>query len=285
MTIRGCVLLLVTMPVFASYAGTIELKNDDFVSGATATFQAGFVVNEVAAVRLVPPVACPCTVTSVSLLFGGSSQTRQMGLQIWDDSSGGASPGILLFDGDVTLTGSNINFQQIDLLTSPVTVSGPFRVGLRFNHSGTPTVATDQDGTINATANFILANVGGLVWFPSALLGVSGDFIIRANIEGLGTDSDGDGIGDDLDNCIDVSNPSQLDTNEDEIGNACDPDVAEPNDCIVNFLDFSVYSNNFLSTGDLATDNNGDGVTNFVDLAVFTEYFLNPPGPSALGCN
>jgi MYXO-CTERM domain-containing protein len=42
-------------------------------------------------------------------------------------------------------------------------------------------------------------------------------------------DSDGDGVGDDDDNCPDVDNPGQADEDGDGIGNACD-DVDEPDD-------------------------------------------------------
>ena len=38
--------------------------------------------------------------------------------------------------------------------------------------------------------------------------------------------SDGDGVPDDFDNCINVANPDQLDSDGDLIGDACDP---EPN--------------------------------------------------------
>ena len=38
-----------------------------------------------------------------------------------------------------------------------------------------------------------------------------------------GTDTDGDGIGDDVDNCPNVSNPDQLDGDGDGAGDACEP--------------------------------------------------------------
>ncbi|MFC1800628.1 hypothetical protein ACFLYT_01085, partial [Nanoarchaeota archaeon] len=41
-------------------------------------------------------------------------------------------------------------------------------------------------------------------------------------------DSDGDGVGDDVDNCVDDANPDQEDNDGDGIGNVCDPDTLYP---------------------------------------------------------
>ena len=98
-------------------------------------------------------------------------------------------------------------------------------------------------------------------------------------------DFDGDGVVDSADNCTLVANVDQLDTDGDFIGNICDPDVAVPNDCAVNFLDLNMYKANFFMSGDLDTDNNGDGQTNFLDLNIVKGFFFGPPGPSAIGCN
>ncbi|MEM7082092.1 MAG: hypothetical protein AAF465_05120 [Pseudomonadota bacterium] len=92
-------------------------------------------------------------------------------------------------------------------------------------------------------------------------------------------DTDGDDVNDSIDNCTLVANPTQLDTDGDRIGNRCDADFNQ--DCIVNFLDLSIFSDLFLGTGN-AGDLNEDGVTNFLDLALFQDLFLLAPGPSNL---
>lgn len=91
-------------------------------------------------------------------------------------------------------------------------------------------------------------------------------------------DTDGDGVFDNQDNCTQVSNASQLDVDGDGFGNACDTDFN--NDNVTNFLDLSLFANDFQSTGVLVTDVNGDGVVNFIDLVAVRDYYLQPPGPS-----
>jgi uncharacterized protein (TIGR03382 family) len=44
------------------------------------------------------------------------------------------------------------------------------------------------------------------------------------DVPGLAPDSDGDGVLDDIDNCDDVDNPDQTNSDDDELGDLCDPD-------------------------------------------------------------
>ncbi|MCP5128559.1 MAG: thrombospondin type 3 repeat-containing protein [Pseudomonadales bacterium] len=91
-------------------------------------------------------------------------------------------------------------------------------------------------------------------------------------------DADSDGIADNSDNCTLVANASQLDTDGDGIGNACDADLN--NDCIVNFIDLARMKSVFFGT-DADADLNGDGVVNFIDLVVMRLMFFGAPGPAA----
>ena len=254
------------------------LQNDGFFSGALANFQGGFIAGEIAAARFVPQGSCPCLLTGVTLLFGGSSSTQEMGLRVWDDTAGNDIPGFELFSGSVSLTGSNVNLQQIDLSLAPVVINGPFRVGLEFGHAGFPSVASDLDGTINAAANFILADIGVLFWFQSATLGVSGDFIIRASLDSL-ADADADGVPDNADNCTQRANADQRDTDGDAFGNVCDLDLN--NDCVVNAADLGIFRSVYF-TADADADTNGDGVVNTLDLGALKSLFFQPPGPTGL---
>lgn len=180
----GAALLLGLLPAAVASAQAVELRIDGFESGQPAFFQSGFAAGETGAVRLTPPSGlCPCRVQRVTLLFGGVDAVQQVNVLIWDDPDGFANPGLLLFDGTALLTGlaTASAFAEVDLTSGNVIVTGPFRVGIEFVHSGLPSIARDADGTIDAANNFIFST--GLGWVQSALLGLTGDWIIRATVE------------------------------------------------------------------------------------------------------
>ncbi|MFK7887552.1 MAG: hypothetical protein AB8G16_11885 [Gammaproteobacteria bacterium] len=94
----------------------------------------------------------------------------------------------------------------------------------------------------------------------------------------LAADTDGDGVDDTVDNCSQLANPDQRDTNGDGFGNACDTDLND--DMIVNFIDLGILRTVFFSTDEDA-DINGDGTVNIVDLGAMRTQFFSPPGPGA----
>ncbi|MFK8014866.1 MAG: thrombospondin type 3 repeat-containing protein [Gammaproteobacteria bacterium] len=101
-----------------------------------------------------------------------------------------------------------------------------------------------------------------------------------------GLDVDGDGVPDDIDNCVDVANPTQLDTNGDGFGNACDADI-DNDGFITNFGDLGLlrlafFSNPSTPNWNPDADFNGDNIVNFIDLGIMRSYFFGPPGPIAL---
>ncbi len=95
----------------------------------------------------------------------------------------------------------------------------------------------------------------------------------------LEADSDGDGVADNLDNCVHVGNANQRDTDSDGFGNACDADLN--NDCIINVVDLGLIKSVFFTSADDA-DFNGDGVVNVLDLGIMKSSFFLAPGPSGV---
>ncbi len=95
-------------------------------------------------------------------------------------------------------------------------------------------------------------------------------------------DTDEDGVEDALDNCVDLPNADQRDSDADGLGNMCDGDFDQ--DCLVNFSDLSLQKAVFFMNGDLAEDMTGDETVNFEDLsALKAEFFkdytaANPSG-------
>jgi Bacterial Ig domain len=92
-------------------------------------------------------------------------------------------------------------------------------------------------------------------------------------------DPDGDGRDAADDNCLNVANPGQRDSNGDGYGNLCDADLN--NNGIVNAADLALFRTAFGSTNADA-DLNGNGVVNFSDLALFRALFGKAPGPSGV---
>jgi DMSO/TMAO reductase YedYZ molybdopterin-dependent catalytic subunit len=90
-------------------------------------------------------------------------------------------------------------------------------------------------------------------------------------------DADGDGVPDSIDNCEDVHNPSQVDSDDDGMGNACDGDCPNLDGLNpVGFLDFSILGDNWHRTGlGLAGDLNIDEVIDGNDLGIFADYWLS----------
>ncbi|MDJ0865040.1 MAG: hypothetical protein QNK03_02955 [Myxococcota bacterium] len=96
-------------------------------------------------------------------------------------------------------------------------------------------------------------------------------------------DRDGDRIRDRDDNCTDVANRFQRDTNGDGYGNACDPDY--DGDGVVGLRDFAVLRAQFGREDDDPlfdpdVDADGDGAIGLADFNAFRLRFGEPPGPS-----
>jgi len=100
-------------------------------------------------------------------------------------------------------------------------------------------------------------------------------------------DAENDGIADRFDNCLEVANPSQLDTDRDGYGNACDADYND--DGMVGGPDWVVFARAFGATSgslrfDPEIDADGDGVIGSAEFRLAAGSLGRPPGPSGLSC-
>jgi len=186
--------------------------------------------------------------------------------------------GLFRFTVDITAAGIN----PLTPVTTEVTLYFPTVLPAGTTWLKLDTVTnqlidyTDHVSFFENTATLLLTD-GGLVDLDKVVNG----YILDPGGPVLPlADSDLDGIADHLDNCINISNVSQLDTDADGYGNFCDADLN--NDGIVNAIDLGLFKQAFFSFGDVVSDLNGDGVVNSLDLGLFGQLFFLPPGPSGL---
>jgi MYXO-CTERM domain-containing protein len=171
-----------------------ELRNDSFESGQTVVAHGGFAPGEIAASRFF--VATPSRLLAVRLIFaradmdGGAA--TDVTLHVWQDDQTGVEPGVELYNGDFTITPSQTNLQELSVITENITVAGYFRVGVEVHHRGQPSITNDTNGVSSVVNNLLKETSQG--WQFAAILGVSGDWIIRAVVaDGGGTPDAGTG--------------------------------------------------------------------------------------------
>lgn len=173
--------------------------------------------------------------------------------------------------GDVTAAGDSAALGSANLMTDGdgeiASGSAEFEttVDTGFGIADVIIVLDAATGTWEASTDFI-----GLGTFATGTLTFMREMI---------TDSDNDGIADAQDNCIEIANPAQRDTDGDLFGNACDADLN--NDNIINVVDLGILRAVFFSA-DPDADFNGDGTVNVSDLGILRTQFFGMPGPSGL---
>ena len=99
-------------------------------------------------------------------------------------------------------------------------------------------------------------------------------------LAGPAPESDGDGVIDSEDNCSDVANPAQDDTDGDSCGNACDADYDDSG--FVAFPDYFQFASAFGTTDEekCHTGTVPGCLVNFPQYFFFATAFGDIPGPS-----
>ena len=183
-----------------------------------------------------------------------------------------AAPGTLRIDtcGSQALTG----LDSVVTVHTNTGVVGTTANELAFNDDSIACPIVNGDAGVELAVN---AGDALLIRVARSDNTTDGDFILNLSLEVAAADTDGDGITDDVDNCVAHANADQRDSNGDGFGNRCDADLND--DCIVNPIDLGIFRVAFFGT-DPHADLNGDGVVNPVDLGIFRSLFFLPPGPS-----
>jgi len=132
--------------------------------------------------------------------------------------------------------------------------------------------------TLNSLVNGQLIPWKAIVTEDSGSLR-SASVTLPIGVDALG-DPESDTIGNTFDNCTEVENTDQRDTDWDGFGNTCDPDFN--NNGIVDPSDFSRLKSRFGSTTAPDEDLNGNGIVDPSDFSRLKAFFGQPPGPSGL---
>ncbi|MBL8620091.1 MAG: hypothetical protein JNK64_02280 [Myxococcales bacterium] len=176
----------VVLGLSVSANAQVELKNDGFTDGQMVAVQGGFVPGEMAAARY--QVASPRQLLAVRTIFANVSAggaAVDVTLHVWTDDGISLAPGTELYSGDFTLTPSQTQMQELSVAANNITVSGWFRIGIEFHHTGQPSVTNDVGGFSNANASLLRETTLG--WRTAGFFGVSGDWILRAVVSDGGT--------------------------------------------------------------------------------------------------
>jgi hypothetical protein len=114
------------------------------------------------------------------------------------------------------------------------------------------------------------------------------DFQVTATAVPEVEDTDGDGIGDACDNCLEWPNANQYDADLDGYGNMCDADYNDSG--WVSALDYSIFRQAWLCVEgedpcyNAEVDIEPNGGIGMSDLNRFRQQLQAPPGPSGLSC-
>lgn len=122
------------------------------------------------------------------------------------------------------------------------------------NFSITRNVVSSGGGTATSSSYALLSVVGG-----SSIAGASAsaNYSLYSGFLSI-PDTDGDGVFDNVDNCLSDSNPTQLDTDNDGQGDVCDSD--DDNDGLSDSQEV------LLGTDPLLSDTDSDGLDDFTEV-------------------
>jgi hypothetical protein len=201
-----------------------------------------------------------------SISSGGFIDNFASGLSAWDDArvsvSGGTFIGLVSSGGGGLLRAQGLSAagnSRVSVSGGSFTASGAsFNLGLLVLDDAQVTLFGDDFNLPFGPISLLTGTITGTLQSGESInlsffQRRSGQIVLSSV-----PDTDGDGILDDTDNCPDVFNPDQIDTDGDGAGNACDTD--DDNDGVLDGSD-----NCPLQPNPDQTDTDGDGVGNVCD--------------------
>jgi hypothetical protein len=119
----------------------------------------------------------------------------------------------------------------------------------------------DNGGGVSSSSSYRLHS--SLGQGSSVSSSTSANFNLYSGFNSI-PDTDGDVIPDDVDNCLTTANSDQLDSDNDRLGDICDPD--DDNDGLDDIVE------NTLGTNPLVADSDGDGLSDFTEVSAGDPY-------------
>jgi hypothetical protein len=183
----GLLVGLILVGAAPARAAVKELANDSFTGTGTVHCQLGFVETESAAVKLTAdPGDYPYQILKARMLICPASTTGFVSFRIYEDNTGTVLPGPLLYEEIVQVFGSDDALNELDLSANNIIITGgSVRIELEWMQNPGPAIANDADWYVS-NVNYIYAWIdppGIYQWFYAEDLGVTGDWIIRLEIE------------------------------------------------------------------------------------------------------
>lgn len=280
----------------ATMPASLNLTNST-VTGNSAYWNGGAILNQYGTINLAHTTISKNNTNNNPASFGGGIDNAGGALNIENsvvaDNTGPASgngPDIgNRIGGIISPTGANlignndtvsVQFPDTDPLVG--TLAGPLRPLLNpLGNNGGPT-QTMLPVAVSPVIGAAITRISSPAIDQrhlARLVGASDIGAVERQGGDIDPDADGDFVPDLLDNCLEVSNSNQRDTDGDGYGNVCDPDF--DNNLIVNAADLGYLKSKFFTT-DPHADLDGSGVVNAGDLARLKSFFFKAPGPSGL---
>ena len=166
-----------------------------------------------------------------------------------------------------------VGYELWDITTHPESVTKTDANG-NFKFIGIKIGGSVLINAYSGSAQYSLTASGPLMFVHSG-----GDVLVNFTATPLFPDADLDTVPNSTDNCTNVINPNQRDTNKDGFGNMCDADLN--NDKRTDLKDKEIMKKAFTVYNPDA-DLSGDGVVNSKDWDTLLRLYGKVPGPSGL---
>ena len=182
-------------------AGEALVRNDAHTDGDAAYFMGGFIEGECWGSVFVPePGTGPFSIKHIDALVGGTSTTKIFIVEFYEVSIDDFDDRSLLATSAVTMTGSSTSMNRIDVASLEAGMdlhvfdgTIPMVAICHEEHDGYPSIARDETMAFpdrNYLYASVFPSVFPMAWHLSEGFLLTGDWIMRACVEGAGFGGD-----------------------------------------------------------------------------------------------